>query len=318
MFFARTQIHHDWKSPEYGFTPRQRQTWQALWRLAGSQVRDQGQTADADQRQEVTPDESSLQLSRIQVACLEACIELLNQSAQGHEYECALVCALSILGIRESEGWRDTEDYHQILSRMIKIARFMVVVKAIRLDPNAYDCVTCLGEQREDLPWDGPMAVEGYTFEGSQDAGYESNPGTPTPEPPASIPALSRSNRHRDANPRDEITGNQRSFREWLGIFMDTFMVRGTHSPMQWMLDLRTYGLKIHYNTTSLGHIEWRGPDELLYKQINFTMGDFRGFVHGLVRDTRRILQEDLLFRNQQGAAPIPPVPWLSMCDDPS
>jgi hypothetical protein len=56
----------------------------------------------------------------------------------------------------------------------------------------------------------------------------------------------------------------------------------------------------------------------LLYKQINFTMGDFRGFVHGLVRDTRRILQEDLLFRNQQGAAPIPPVPWLSMCDDPS
>ncbi|KAN0087190.1 hypothetical protein V8E54_000878 [Elaphomyces granulatus] len=47
-------------------------------------------------------------------------------------------------------------------------------------------------------------------------------------------------------------------------------------------------------------------------------MGDFRGFVHGLVRDARRILQEDLLFRNQQGAAPIPAVPWLSMRDDPS
>ncbi|OXV06209.1 hypothetical protein Egran_06023, partial [Elaphomyces granulatus] len=293
-----------------------------LWRLAGSQVRDQGRAADADRRQEVAPDESSLQLSRIQVACLEACIELLNRSARVHEYECALVCALSVLGIRESERWRDTEDYSQILSRMIKIARFMVVVKAIRLDPNGYDCVTCLGEQRgrEDLPWDGPMAVEGYTFEGSQD-GYESNPGTPTPaEPPSSIPAislLSRSNRHRDANPRDEITGNRCSFREWL-VFMDIFMVRGTHSPMQWMLDLRTYGLKIHYNTTSPGHIGWRGPDQLLYKQINFNMGDFRGFVHGLVRDACRILQEDLLFRNQQGTAPIPAVPWLSMRDDPS
>ncbi|KAI0568053.1 hypothetical protein Alg215_12389, partial [Pyrenophora tritici-repentis] len=36
---------------------------------------------------------------------------------------------------------------------------------------------------------------------------------------------------------------------------MDRFMVRGSHSPMQWMLDLRTYGLKIHYNTTTRGHV---------------------------------------------------------------
>jgi hypothetical protein len=37
---------------------------------------------------------------------------------------------------------------------------------------------------------------------------------------------------------------------------MDKFMVRGSHRPMQWILDLRTYGLKIHYNTTSRGHVE--------------------------------------------------------------
>jgi hypothetical protein len=37
---------------------------------------------------------------------------------------------------------------------------------------------------------------------------------------------------------------------------------------MQWMLDLRTYGLKIHYNTTSRGHVEWTG-DELLYKELH-------------------------------------------------
>jgi len=36
MFFARTQVHHEWKSPGYGFTPRQRKTWRALWQLAGS------------------------------------------------------------------------------------------------------------------------------------------------------------------------------------------------------------------------------------------------------------------------------------------
>ena len=63
---------------------------------------------------------------------------------------------------------------------------------------------------------------------------------------------------------------------------MDKFMVRGSHGPMQWMLDLRTYGLKIHYNTTSRGHVEWAGGDELLYKGLQFNMAQFRSMVHGL------------------------------------
>jgi hypothetical protein len=42
---------------------------------------------------------------------------------------------------------------------------------------------------------------------------------------------------------------------------LDRFVVRGSYGPMQWMLDLRTYGLKIHYNTTTQGHIEWIGQE---------------------------------------------------------
>lgn len=34
MFFVRTQTEHDWASPHYRFTERQRKAWQALWRLA--------------------------------------------------------------------------------------------------------------------------------------------------------------------------------------------------------------------------------------------------------------------------------------------
>jgi hypothetical protein len=37
---------------------------------------------------------------------------------------------------------------------------------------------------------------------------------------------------------------------------IDKFIVRGSYGPMQWMLDLRTYRLKIHYNTTSRRHVE--------------------------------------------------------------
>ena len=34
MFFVRTQTHHDWASPHYRFTERQRKAWRALWRFA--------------------------------------------------------------------------------------------------------------------------------------------------------------------------------------------------------------------------------------------------------------------------------------------
>jgi hypothetical protein len=33
------------------------------------------------------------------------------------------------------------------------------------------------------------------------------------------------------------------------------FMVHGTAGPMEWMMDLRRYGMKIHMNTPSAGHI---------------------------------------------------------------
>jgi hypothetical protein len=321
MFFARTQVHHEWKSPGYGFTLRQRKTWQALWQLAGSPSRSPSPEPEPSE----APDRKLRPLSRIEVACLDVCIELLNQSVRVHDYECALVCALSVLGVRRP-GWKDEDDYPPILSRMIKVARFMVIVKAMRLDPHGYDCQGPLGEQRghEDLRWDGPMVAEEYIFEGSQDSGYESDPPE-TPEPPSSISTSSPTGSHDSEDVTRPIMAmrarpgsSPRSFREWLGLFVDSFMVRGTHSPMQWMLDLRTYGLTIHYRKTTPGHIGWQGTDRLLYKQLQFTMGDFRGFIHGLVREARRSLREELLYGDQPGAAPIPAVPWASMRDDPT
>jgi hypothetical protein len=73
-------------------------------------------------------------------------------------------------------------------------------------------------------------------------------------------------------------------------------MIRGTNGPIQWLMDLRTYGRTVFTNTPVEGQIEWKSGDELLYKQIHFTMGDFRGFVHGLVGKTRQILVEQLMF----------------------
>ncbi|KAF1807959.1 hypothetical protein P152DRAFT_499608, partial [Eremomyces bilateralis CBS 781.70] len=98
---------------------------------------------------------------------------------------------------------------------------------------------------------------------------------------------------------------------------IDGFMVRGSKSPMQWMLNLRTYRLKIHYNTTARGHVEWNDGETLLYKGTQFSMAQFRGMVHGLLFETRQIMAE-LLFCTNDGAGDMPIVPWELLRDDPT
>jgi hypothetical protein len=112
-----------------------------------------------------------------------------------------------------------------------------------------------------------------------------------------------------------------------------SFMIRGSHGPMQTLLDWRTYGLKVHYNTTAPGHVGWMGDDELLYKDVHFTMGAFRGFVHGLVASTRELLQEVLYISTPAATTTtssttsstttstsidLPPIPWSALYDDPT
>ena len=80
-----------------------------------------------------TPERFIPPLTPIQRACLDFCIELLNQRVVHREYDCALVCAMAVLGVRDRGGWRTPEDYSPILSKVIKLARFMVVQKAMEL-----------------------------------------------------------------------------------------------------------------------------------------------------------------------------------------
>ncbi|KAF2008234.1 hypothetical protein BU24DRAFT_326537, partial [Aaosphaeria arxii CBS 175.79] len=47
-------------------------------------------------------------LTRIQRACLQFCIELLDHQTTQNEYESPLVCALAVLGVKE-DGWKGPE-----------------------------------------------------------------------------------------------------------------------------------------------------------------------------------------------------------------
>ena len=247
MFFARTQREHIWQSPTYRFTRRQQAAWDAFVQAArGSRGDDEGDIDEVDEMDidEVEEEGEDTQLEAqsdtqseapsetptmtpIQQACLEFCITLLDQSVTRREYDNALVCALAVLGVRE-DGWKGPELYPPVLWAVIKVARFMVVQKAIDMSP---------------------LEDEGYGSD-SSDSSDDDN-------------SSERSNRTEP--PRKGCLQLVRDM-------MDKFMVRGSHGPMQWMLDLRTYGLKIHYNTSAQGHVEWVGRDELLYKDMQLNM----------------------------------------------
>jgi hypothetical protein len=59
---------------------------------------------------------------------------------------------MAILGVRDRGGWRTPEDYPPILSKVIKLARFMVVRKAMELADQEEEAEPTSSMQEED--WD--------------------------------------------------------------------------------------------------------------------------------------------------------------------
>lgn len=199
----------------------------------------------------------------------------------------ALVCATAVLGVNPFRGgFRDPESYPPVLSAIVKIAHYMVVQQADELSrPSEGD--------EGFSPCSSPCEFE--------DSGYESNG--------------SDGSEDRHATPRRRRKGCRSSF-EWVHKMMNDFMVRGTGSPIQWILDLRTYGLKIHYNTTAVGHVNWKDKYTLEYKALRFTMVDFQAMVHQCHAAARKTLFDDVLLGGDSDG--VPAVPWEAIHDDPT
>ena len=66
-----------------------------------------------------------------------------------------------------------------------------------------------------------------------------------------------------------------KTYVNYVAELVDSFMVRGTRSPMQYMLDLRAYGMKIQQATTGIGRIEWQG-ETVLCGGIKFSLDELR------------------------------------------
>jgi hypothetical protein len=67
---------------------------------------------------------------------------------------------------------------------------------------------------------------------------------------------------------------------ELVAELQDRFMVCGSDTPMNWILNLRAYGKKERDNTTSAGHIVWSDDGEQRsYRTLELTMNGLRWFL---------------------------------------
>jgi hypothetical protein len=122
-------------------------------------------------------------------------IDLLRQEIRNDEYGCAMICATAVLGCGQF-GWATPENFPPRISSMIKITRFFVLHKALRLDPRSLEIRRGFAGQQDHRWFEGDMIEfdDAYTYE-DPDEGYESAPGSPNPvpsSPPSSDDMLGR------------------------------------------------------------------------------------------------------------------------------
>ncbi|KAE8155711.1 hypothetical protein BDV40DRAFT_294120 [Aspergillus tamarii] len=258
VFIAHTQTARGGEQKR----KRPRQLWQmAQVESAGPTRAGSPDPIDKDRKRKDREDSiQQWQISELEQIYLGFCIELLNQTYHAQKYKSALICAMAVLS-RGEFGWCDPESYPPILSRVIKVARFIIIQQTLWLDPNAAlrsaipDIDSVYGSDSGDD--EKPESIE---------LELESESGSISP----SISPI------HSQNPPSRI---------------HYLIIRGTYTPIETLQNWWIYRLKIHYNTTVPGHITWMQPDRLLYKYIQFTIGDFCGFVHGMTAATRQILR---------------------------
>jgi hypothetical protein len=96
----------------------------------------------------------------------------------------------------------------------------------------------------------------------------------------------------------------------------------GKPTPMDWMFEVRTYGMHIRYNTTADGKIRWKGST-ISIGDIDCSMEQIRSMVFGLVnRARRRLITQLLKLRlnayDEVEGKPLPQIDWERLRDNPA
>jgi hypothetical protein len=220
--------------------------------------------------------EKESKFSSLHDCCLRVCLQLLNQSMRTREYESFLICALVVLNVIERE-FKTPQQYISLLSSMIKLSRYFVVRAALH------------GIVADSPASTSPSFADDSNASNASDASNDSRFSL--------------------------VSDCKRSFALFrLKSMSQRFLMRETHSSMKWMLNLRSYEMKIVFNTTQNGRMKWNG-DLILYREIQFIMIEFCTWIHGLLHEAQALCVNELLLQRTTRAS-IPGVDWDDLRDD--
>ena len=102
--------------------------------------------------------------------------------------------------------------------------------------------------------------------------------------------------------------------------FMGVVNSGEVNHPMSYILGVRSYGLKIRYNTVDDGKIIWKG-NTISYGNIDLSMSKLRSMMHGLVETAREQLCKELLlmeYDSKNWKKSLPEIRWGKISDNPA
>ncbi|KAH7191410.1 hypothetical protein BKA60DRAFT_529461, partial [Fusarium oxysporum] len=82
-------------------------------------------------------------------------------------------------------------------------------------------------------------------------------------------------------------------------------------TPMNWIINTRTYGKQIRYTTPGTERIDWRG-DQIIHGQVRITMGEISDMLHSLTIEARRTLGGG---DEEEDDIALPRIPWSKIED---
>lgn len=290
MFIGRTWKQREWKAPKYKLKSHQRKAWKNLMSAvqqnmkktkANNEIRESEQSEEKDEEEETSEGEENEEKEA--TSPVQKVIRL-NPVAQ----KCMKFC-LSLL--------YETIDNNEYDSTLICALAVLGITrtgwKGFDQYPSMLSAIIKVSR----------FMVVHDTWETTQH--YPKNK------------EFNSENSNQSLSDSDELSANFEQ-QSWLKLIKNTvnhYMIRGSLSPMQWMLDLRAYGMSIAFNTTTQGAIDWVG-DEIVYKNIRFTMNQLREMIRSTIEIATYQLFHDLMFINDEKNIPI--IPWTSLRDDPT
>jgi RecQ family ATP-dependent DNA helicase len=87
-------------------------------------------------------------------------------------------------------------------------------------------------------------------------------------------------------------------------------------TPMDWIFDTRSYGMRIRFTTPADGKIDWQG-DRVVCGRVRFSMGQLSDMLHAVVGEARTILTR-LAMVEPDDIQALPAIEWAKMEDDHS